>query len=62
MYNTVLGAKPLQADGRTFYYADYNFKDVRFTPHIAAMLLRHVATGSGRLSNQHLLPATRSLY
>jgi DUF1680 family protein len=26
MYNTVLGAKPLQADGRTFYYADYNFK------------------------------------
>ena len=26
MYNTILGAKPLQADGRTFYYADYNFK------------------------------------
>lgn len=26
MYNTVLGAKPLMADGRTFYYADYNFK------------------------------------
>lgn len=26
MYNTVLGAKPLQADGRTFYYSDYNFK------------------------------------
>ena len=25
MYNTVLGAKPLQADGRAFYYADYNF-------------------------------------
>ncbi|HEY9789515.1 MAG TPA: beta-L-arabinofuranosidase domain-containing protein [Candidatus Obscuribacterales bacterium] len=25
MYNTVLGAKPLQADGRTFYYSDYNF-------------------------------------
>jgi len=24
MYNTVLGAKPLQADGRTFYYSDYN--------------------------------------
>ncbi|MBV8402784.1 MAG: glycoside hydrolase family 127 protein [Gammaproteobacteria bacterium] len=24
MYNTVLGAKPLQADGRAFYYADYN--------------------------------------
>jgi hypothetical protein len=25
MYNTILGAKPLQADGRTFYYADCNF-------------------------------------
>lgn len=25
MYNTVLGAKPLQPDGRTFYYSDYNF-------------------------------------
>jgi hypothetical protein len=25
MYNTILGAKPLQADGHTFYYSDYNF-------------------------------------
>ena len=25
MFNTVLGALPLQADGRAFYYADYNF-------------------------------------
>jgi hypothetical protein len=25
MYNTVLGANPLQPDGRTFYYSDYNF-------------------------------------
>jgi uncharacterized protein len=25
MYNTVLGARALQADGRAFYYADYNF-------------------------------------
>ncbi|MEO8547477.1 MAG: beta-L-arabinofuranosidase domain-containing protein [Sphingomicrobium sp.] len=25
MYNTVLGALPLQADGRHFYYSDYNF-------------------------------------
>jgi DUF1680 family protein len=25
MYNTILGAKPLMADGRAFYYADYNF-------------------------------------
>jgi len=26
MYNTILGAKPLESDGRTFYYADCNFK------------------------------------
>jgi uncharacterized protein len=26
MYNTVLGALPLQADGRNFYYSDYNFQ------------------------------------
>jgi DUF1680 family protein len=30
MYNTVLGAKPLMADGRTFYYADYNFNGTKF--------------------------------
>ena len=29
MYNTVLGAKPMQPDGRTFYYSDYNFKGKR---------------------------------
>lgn len=26
MYNTILGALPLQSDGRTFYYSDYNFQ------------------------------------
>lgn len=26
MYNTVLGAKPLQPDGSSFYYSDYNFE------------------------------------
>jgi DUF1680 family protein len=30
MYNTVLGAKPLMPDGRTFYYSDYNFKGRKF--------------------------------
>jgi len=25
MYNTILGARPLEADGRCFYYSDYNF-------------------------------------
>jgi hypothetical protein len=34
MYNTILGAKPLQADGRTFYYSDYNFKGRKvYSPH-----------------------------
>jgi hypothetical protein len=26
MYNTVLGVKPIQSDGRCFYYSDYNFE------------------------------------
>jgi hypothetical protein len=26
MYNTVLGAKPLEPDGHAFYYSDYNFE------------------------------------
>ncbi len=26
MYNTILGALPLRSDGRTFYYADFNFQ------------------------------------
>ncbi|MGA9355660.1 MAG: beta-L-arabinofuranosidase domain-containing protein [Terriglobales bacterium] len=30
MYNCVLGAQPLMADGRTFYYSDYNFKGHKF--------------------------------
>jgi DUF1680 family protein len=29
MYNTVLGAKPLQDNGENFYYADYNFNAKR---------------------------------
>jgi DUF1680 family protein len=29
MYNTVLGAKPMQDNGETFYYADYNFNAQR---------------------------------
>ena len=34
MYNTILGAKPLEDDGRTFYYSDYNFKGKKvYSPH-----------------------------
>ena len=34
MYNTILGAKPLQADGKTFYYSDYNFEGSKvYSPH-----------------------------
>lgn len=33
MYNTILGAKALQSDGRAFYYSDYNFKGRKFFHH-----------------------------
>jgi uncharacterized protein len=29
LYNTVLGAKPLESDGNAFYYSDYNFQATR---------------------------------
>jgi DUF1680 family protein len=29
MYNTILGAMPLQENGKTFYYSDYNFDGKR---------------------------------
>ena len=64
MYNTVLGAKPLRADGRTFYYSDYNFKGRKVYSDTATLgvLLRHSATGSRRLSHQHLFPRFRVAY
>ena len=35
MYNTVLGALPLEPDGRAFFYADYNFQGMRvYSKHI----------------------------
>ncbi len=35
MYNTILGAKPLEADGHTFYYSDNNFKGSKvYSPHL----------------------------
>lgn len=30
MYNTVLGAKPIQSNGDSFYYSDYNFDGNKF--------------------------------
>ena len=33
MYNTVLGAKPLEENGRAFYYSDYNFDGKRVYHH-----------------------------
>ncbi|MBB6145231.1 hypothetical protein HNQ77_003189 [Silvibacterium bohemicum] len=30
LYNTILGAKPLQPDGRSFYYSDYNNSGSKF--------------------------------
>ena len=35
MYNTVLGALPMEPDGRAFFYADYNFQGTRvYSKHI----------------------------
>src|SRR5271169_4201778 len=34
MYNTVLGAEPLQSDGTAFYYSDYTFSGRKtYSPH-----------------------------
>jgi uncharacterized protein len=34
MYNTILGAKPLQSDGKAFYYSDYHFDGSKvYSPH-----------------------------
>lgn len=34
MYNTILGAKPLQSDGKAFYYSDYNIDGSKvYSPH-----------------------------
>jgi uncharacterized protein len=30
LYNTVLGAKPLESDGTAYYYSDYNFRGSKF--------------------------------
>ena len=46
MYNTVLRAKPLGADGRTFYCSDYNFKGRKVLGPSLGVLLRHAATAS----------------
>lgn len=33
LYNTILGAKPIQPDGRSFYYSDYNNSASKFFHH-----------------------------
>ena len=55
LYNCALGARPIQPDGRAFYYSDYNTlgKQV-FPPRPLAVLLRHPADVGGRLRHQRL--------
>ncbi len=49
-YNTVLGAKPLQKDGRAFYYSDYHSPARKtYFPDAMAVLLGHTAAGDCRL-------------
>jgi hypothetical protein len=48
MYNTILGAKPLKADGRTFYYADCSFDGPQnVLEKQVAMLFGHVSADCG---------------
>ena len=55
MYNTVLGALPLQENGKNFYYSDYNF-DARACVQGSSLgvLLGHAAAGGGGLPDQYL--------
>ena len=57
MYNTVLGAKPLLADGSAFYYFRLQFSSPQGLPQRAlALLFRHFAASRRRLSPQRLFP------
>ncbi len=57
LLNTTAGALPLQLDGRSFYYADYNnVAKAHLLRAPLALLQRHPAAGGGRLRHQ-LLPA-----
>jgi len=43
MYNTILGAKPLESDG-DIYYSDYQLQDARFIRRTAGLAARNDAT------------------
>jgi DUF1680 family protein len=58
MYNTVLGAMPLQENGDNFYYADYNFDgEAGVQGSSLGVLFRHAAAGGGGLPDQHRISA-----
>ena len=57
LYNTVLGAKPLQSDGTAFYYSDYSFygRKTLLQPSLA-LLFGHASADRCRLRHRLLLP------
>ena len=56
-YNTVLGAKPLQKDGRAFYYSDYHSPATKvYFPDAWPCLLGHSTAGDRRLPATVLFP------
>ena len=56
-FNTVLGARPLELDGSSFYYSDYTFKAQAHLQSLqVAVLLGHAAANRCRLPHQRLLP------
>jgi len=60
MYNTVLGAKPLRADGSTFYYSDYHFKGRKvYSDRRWACCSGHIAAGGCGLPDQCVFSMSR---
>ena len=55
LYNTILGAWPIQADGTSFYYSDYaeTGKKVWYRTKVAVLLRNFPATRGG-LPHQHI--------
>ena len=60
LYNTILGAWPIQADGTSFYYSDYAAigKKVWYRDKVA-VLLGNISSTCRRLPHQHLSAFSR---
>ncbi len=55
LYNTILGALPIQADGTSFYYSDYSHdRQESLLRRQMALLLGDLPATGGRLPHQHV--------